>query len=69
MRESAELIHTWLLDSSDDIRDGTLIIHDDGNAFSDILMDNEFKSKSIEHVTYPVEVHEMLSPNDNGGLF
>jgi len=66
VRESAELLKKWLDDSKDDIQDGTLILHDEGSAFSELADDENFNSKSLKHLVYPPEVHELLSPNDNG---
>ena len=66
VRESTELMKIWLEDSKEDIIDGTLILHDDGNAFNELPDDATFKNKSLSHIVYPPEVHELLSPNDNG---
>jgi len=65
IRESSDLIKRWLRDSRDEI-EGTIIIHDDDHAHSEIELDTEFISKSQQHAIYPAEVHELLSLNDDG---
>ena len=66
VRECPELITQWLKDSKNDLKDNTLIIHDKGSAFNDIELNYEYINKSLHHIIYPPEVHELLSPNDNG---
>jgi len=48
------------------IENGTLILHDAGAAFYELNNNDDVKSKSLTEITYSPEVHEILSPNDNG---
>jgi len=65
VRESAEILKIWL-DDSNNIQDGTFILHNEGSGFSELADDENFNSKWFKHITYPLEIHELLSPNDNG---
>jgi len=47
------------------IRDGSIILHDCGDAFEELENLPDFKAKSLVTIKYEPDIHHLLSPNDN----